>query len=158
MARVKSFNVYSFFPHYSDPSARPLEAKHGKRPDLALPHCVLLRPTSAAVDAAGVALLTQVEEEIPRRNRVSVLATELPDPSSFGEFDTYEAVLFEPGVVSFVVALHPVSDGSWAGSLGEISLPFSPAMRVIVRPANSGTGASTHFILAGDVGGERLVD
>lgn len=155
MARIKSFNAYSFFPHFSDPTARPLQAK---RSDLALPHCVLLRPTSAAVDAAGVALLTQLQEEIPRRNVVSFLAVELPPPSSFGAFDTYQAVLFEPGIISFVVPLHQTPDGAWAGSLGEISQPFSKAMRAIVRPANSVTGSSTQFVLAGDVDGEHSLD
>lgn len=163
MSRVKSFDIYSFFPHYSDPSAgnwRPAEAT---RSGIPAPHCVLLRPTSAAPGAAGVALLTQFEDDLLRRGRASFVAVGLPSPSNFGDFDAYEAVLFEPGVISFVAALHPVagseeasgSAGLWAGSVGGISYGFSPEMRAGVRPVNSITRATSPFILAADLGEQR---
>ena len=163
MSRVKSFDVYSFFPHYTDPSARVLRPDGGARPGIQTPHCVLLRPTSAAAGAAGAALLTELEEGFPRRGRASFLAVGLPSPSDFGDFDAYEAVLFEPGLISFVAALHRVagsedagdSAGLWAGSVGEISLAFSPSMRAIVRPVNTLTRATSQYVLAGDAVSER---
>lgn len=156
MARVKSFNAYSFFPHYSDPSAQAFQRR---RPDLRLPACVLLRPTSPAVaGAAGAALLTELRSElhgeVPRRYRVSVLAAELTSPEDFGAFDTYEAVLFDPGLISFIVTLHEL-DGAWAGTLDGISRAFTPSMRAIVRPASSTTGENGPALLAGDAGGLR---
>lgn len=163
MSRVKSFDIYSFFPHYSDPSARALRTVGGARPEIQPPHCVLLRPTSAVPGAAAVALLTELDEDVPRRGRASFLAVGLPSPSYFGDFDSYEAVLFEPGVISFVAALRAVagseeagdSSDLWVGSVGEISLGFSPTMRAIVRPVNSVTRATSQYVLAGDLGPVR---
>lgn len=154
MATVKSFEVYTHFPNYvSSDAARPLRrppARHSDPGAIATPCCIPLQPADAAgADAAGVALLARRQGASTRPNSFGVLAIELPDPSSLGAFDGYEAVLFEPGVVSFVVPLSQTPGLAWAGLLTGISQELSPTMRVIVRPADSTTGASGPPILTG---------
>lgn len=154
MADVKSYQAFTRLSNYRSlamDEPRPLgEAERNKKKEIATPCCLVLQPTEAVdANAAGTALLTARVEEIPRRNAYAVVAVELPHPSAFGEFDLYEAVLFEPGVASFVATLAQTPTHAWAGALGGISLPFSPSMRVIVRPASSESGASGPVVLTG---------
>lgn len=117
------------------------------------PCSFLLRPTdvSEEMGAVGVALLSQHPEDVPRRNSFSVLVNELPAPDAFGEYDIYEAVLFEPNVISFVATLTQTPTHVWAGTLSGISIPFSSAMRLIVRPASTQSGATGPALLEGNV-------
>ena len=154
MSTIKSYEVYArvsklHLGHATGrESRRALTRRH--RASVRTPCCVPLRPEAAAgPNAAGVALLARRVEDIPRRNSFGVLAIELPPPSDLGEFDTYEAVLFEPGVGSFVVTLTMTPNHAWAGLLTEISQEFSPTMRVIVRPASLETGATGSPVLTG---------
>lgn len=161
MAQIKSFEAYSRFPQFvavrSEKGDRPprkslsAETAPGNR-EIGTPCCITLTPPAGGnQNSVGTALLSQRAEDVPRRFAFSVLAIELPPPSALGSYDIYEAVLFEPGLISFVVSLTLTPNYAWAGTLGDISLAFSPSMRVIVRPASTETGGSGEPVLTGSV-------
>lgn len=161
MGHVKSFQAYSQFPnftasHLDETSDAPRRSrpKEGANRDevVETPCCVLLKsPDGKAHNSVGAALLSHLIDDVPRRYTFSVIAVELPPPSSLGAYDNYEAVLFQPGLVSYVVALTLTPSRAWAGSLTGISLAFSPTMRAIVRPSNSESGQSGEPVLVGSV-------
>ncbi len=161
MGQVKSFQAFSQFPNYSaslfeEESSAPRKSAPKEAPkqgnEIETPCCILLKGAAGAPpNSVGAALLSHRVEDVPRRYSFSALAIELPPPASLGAYDNYEAVLFQPGLVSYVVALTLTPNHTWAGTLTGISLAFSPTMRIIVRPANSETGQSGEPLLVGTV-------
>ncbi len=154
LSNVRSFPAYTRTSiGMPDRASLSTKSRTPVRRSVEPPCCLLLSATEVADETAavGVALLTQRPEDIPRRNAFSVLVNELPAPASFGEYDIYEAVLFEPNVISFVATLTQTPTHVWAGSLSGISQPFSATMRLIVRPASTQSGATGPALLEGDV-------
>jgi len=167
MAKVKSYAVYNQFPHFISPAStgygpsevrpkvqRPTEPPaiiaDPDEPELESPCCLpLLPPDGADHEAVGVALLSTRDQDVARRYVFSALAVSLPSPDELGPYDRYEAVLFEPGLISFVATLSLTPSQAWAGSLTGISLPFTENMRVVVRPVNDQSGASGEPVLSG---------
>ncbi|AGB41416.1 LysM domain-containing protein [Halobacteroides halobius DSM 5150] len=118
-------------------------------PSVPLPCSIVLEPNSQlAEQAIGVALARQVN---PTRRAVTISATNLPAPSDFGDFDTYEGLITIRFVGSFGFRLYPTPElpdqpVTWSNTLIFPLLrgfPVFPAdTRILVRPVNSQTGVS----------------
>jgi peptidoglycan hydrolase-like protein with peptidoglycan-binding domain len=119
------------------------------------PCCIVLSPTDVVTQvqpfARGASLhYTGTRPQLLRPGVWGIVATLLPEPSTFGDWDHYQAVLYEPGVVSYVEDLTRTPDGAWAGQMVDvISEPVGAQFRVQVRVANSTNSATGATVLSG---------
>jgi hypothetical protein len=106
-----------------------------------LPSCSeILNPTAGVPEnARGVALIYNIERKFnDKRTSLSVHALYIPEPSRFGDFDSYEVLASIPNEVSWIFPLTKYAENNWAGKLDEISALMRPT-RIKVRPINSKT-------------------
>lgn len=94
-------------------------------------------------NAKGVALIYIVQLNPPSfaRTNISILAVHLPEPSSYGDFDSYEGFAFIPEEISWRFKLYPTPEDngpSWAGRFDFITAEMKN-VEVQVRPSNSKT-------------------
>ncbi|MBS4202181.1 hypothetical protein KHA93_21460 [Bacillus sp. FJAT-49732] len=106
-----------------------------------LPCSLVLEPVHKQDrNAKGVALLYKVKltPSFPRTS-ISVHALHLPEPSSFGKYDTYEGFAFIKNEISWRFKLYPTPEldsPTWAGRFDDITAIMKGA-EVQVRPSNS---------------------
>lgn len=94
-------------------------------------------------NAKGVALIYKVQLNPPSfaRTNISILAVHLPDPASFGDFDSYEGFASIPEEISWRFRLYPTPEEngpSWAGRFDLITAEMKD-VEVQVRLSNSKT-------------------
>ena len=115
--------------------------------------CLILQPTGPSVpmDARGVALVRPVVQVRPGRTSITVAAHDLPAPSTFGNFNAYEALASVPGVISWRWPLFstPETIPTWAGTFTEITAPLGSTTLVQVRPVNTQTNTPGSAVLSG---------
>ncbi len=126
-------------------------------PGVTLPCCIQLSPTDVVTTvqpyARGASL--HYEGSRPQLLRPGVwglVATLLPPPSTFGDFDHYQAVLYETPIdgIAYVMDLTETPGGAWAGQLTQvIDSTLTSAFRVQVRLANTATSAVGATVLRG---------
>jgi hypothetical protein len=87
------------------------------------------------------------------RTNVSILAVHLPEPSSYGNYDSYEGFAFIPDEISWRFRLYPTQEEespTWAGRFDLISAEME-SVEVQVRLSNSKTEKLGPSILAKDI-------
>jgi hypothetical protein len=94
------------------------------------------------VNAKGTALVYKVKlsPSFPRTS-ISILAVHLPQPSSFGDYDSFEGFAFIPDEISWRFRLHPspeINGPTWAGRFDLITAEMKN-VEVQVRLSNSKT-------------------
>ncbi len=123
-------------------------------PPAVLPCCIALSPTGVILPiqpfARGASLhYVGTTPPLLRPGVWGLVATLLPPPSTFGNFNHYQAVLFETPIdgVAFVMDLSRTPDGAWAGQfIDVISATITTAFRVQVRLAGpAGIGPTVLF-------------
>jgi hypothetical protein len=119
------------------------------------PYCSTLYPVTQLekVSPATKAITLLYRFDSPNTLEMTVLcvfASFLPDPSVFGDFDTYYAVLLYPGVDSHVLPLGPLLGGDmWSGTqVGVFSLPKTGTPNIHIYPVNTRTGHYGAVILS----------
>jgi peptidoglycan hydrolase-like protein with peptidoglycan-binding domain len=121
------------------------------------PCCIILNPTSTVLPyqpyALGTSLYyTGAPPQLLRPGVWALVASLLPDPSTFGAYDSYQAVLYEVPVdgIAFVLDLNKTPDGAWAGQMYDvISATITSNFRVQVRAWNTSTSATGPTVLTG---------
>ncbi|WP_163100349.1 hypothetical protein [Peribacillus alkalitolerans] len=108
-----------------------------------MPCTMTLEPINKDLrNAKGSALIYKVQLNPPSfaRTNVSILAVHLPEPSSYGEYDSYEGFSFIPNVISWRFKLFPSKENppTWAGRFDLITAEMDNA-EVQVRLSNSKT-------------------
>ena len=78
------------------------------------------------INAKGTALVYKVQLRSPSftRTNVSILGVHLPEPSSYGNSDSYEGFAFIPDEISWCFKLYPSPEKdspTWAGRFDEIT-------------------------------------
>ncbi|MDR6880001.1 hypothetical protein [Bacillus sp. 3255] len=112
--------------------------------DVPLPCSSVMEPVNGAnVNEKGVFLVNKVKRtpSFPRTS-ISILANDLPVPSSFGEYDRYEGFAFIPNEISWRFPLYPVPESggiTWAGRFDEITADLANS-QVEVRLSDSKSG------------------
>lgn len=96
------------------------------------------------MNAKGVALIYKVQLNPPSfaRTNISILAVHLPEPSYYGDFDSYEGFASIPKEIRWRFKLYPPPEDispSWAGRFDLISAEMKN-VEVQVRLSNSKTG------------------
>jgi hypothetical protein len=106
-----------------------------------LPPCAeILNPTTGVPEnARGVALIYQIERKFnDKRTSLSVHALHMPEPSRFGDYDSYEVLAYIPNEISWTFPLTKYVENNWVGKLDEISATMRPT-RITIRAINSNT-------------------
>ncbi|MBT2575194.1 hypothetical protein J7E26_14760 [Bacillus sp. ISL-51] len=109
-----------------------------------MPCSVILEPVNKNLkNAKGAALIYKVQLYPPSaaRTNISIIAVHLPQPSSYGNYDSYEGVASKPDEISWRFKLYPTPEeesSSWAGRLDSISAEIKN-VKIQVRPSNSRT-------------------
>ncbi|GKU84004.1 hypothetical protein [Niallia sp. NCCP-28] len=111
----------------------------------------ILEPvTDISKNAKGVALIYNIERKFnDKRTSLSVHALHLPNPSSYGNYDSYEVLAYIPEEISWVFRLHPMTEHKetiWVGKEEEISFEYKP-IRIKVRTFNTATSKSGPVVL-----------
>lgn len=127
----------------------------------ASPYCTSLFPVTQARQmspaAKGVALIYRFynnntfDSSIASETTVlCVFAVSLPAPSTFGDFDTYHAVIPYAGNNGHILPLGPIPDGNmWSGTqIGTFSLPKAHTYTIQILPVNTQTGQNGRVILS----------
>ncbi|MGG1574731.1 hypothetical protein [Fictibacillus sp. NRS-1165] len=111
---------------------------------ISMPCGLILEPVdNELINAKGAALIYKVQlppSKIARTN-ISILAVHLPEPSSYGNYDSYEGYASIPEEISWRFRLYPTRETdspTWAGRFDFISAEMKNA-DVQVRPSNSNT-------------------
>ena len=108
---------------------------------ITMPCSVILEPVDKTLlNAKGTALVYKVQLYPPSfaRTNVSILAVHLPNPSSYGDYDSYEGFVFIPNEISWQFKLYPTPEENsptWSGRFDEITADLENA-RVQVRLFN----------------------
>lgn len=94
-------------------------------------------------NAKGAALVYKVQLNPPSfaRTNISILAVHLPEPSSYGDYDSYEGFAYIPEEISWRFKLYPTPEEygpSWAGRFDLITADMKSAV-VQVRLSNTKT-------------------
>lgn len=145
-------NVYTH-PIHIDLS-RVNATREPSRAALNLPLCfMLLRRDVAPKDAAGVVLIRKSTEIRPGRTMMTASVHGLPEPTVYGDFDSYEAVAFIPEVITWRWPLDESAEPipTWSGTFTEITLELTKSLHVHVRPVNLATNETGVVILGGYV-------
>ncbi|WP_052447490.1 hypothetical protein [Clostridium polynesiense] len=85
------------------------------------------------------------------RTAVRIEAYNLPEPSSLGDFQGYEGVVFVPSEITWRFRMYPLSENgnkSWSGSFDLITYKLDNA-EIQVRPYNIEKGKGGPVILKG---------
>lgn len=119
---------------------------------ITLPCCTMLRSpiTNINVNRLGVALAQQLSHG---EQAVSILATGLPNPSEFGNYDAYEGFISFPGIGSygFILYATPDQQPTWSHTL-TIPLPILYQGAVIqVRTTHTSIPSSPQVVLIGEL-------
>lgn len=120
------------------------------------PCSLILEPVDKSLpNAKGVALIYKVQLNPPSsaRTNISILAVHLPNPSTYGDFDTYEGFASIPKVISWRFNLYPTpeDDGpSWAGRFDLITAEMKN-VEVQLRLSNSKTGKLGPSVLTNSI-------
>jgi hypothetical protein len=90
-------------------------------------------------NAKGAALIYKVKltPSFPRTS-ISIHALHLPEPSSLGNYDSYEGFAYIPEVISWRFSLYPTSEEfapTWAGRF-DLNTAEMENVEVQVRPTN----------------------
>ena len=118
---------------------------------IAFPCCAVLAPADPAVpaDAIGSALVQRLADG---RHSLTITAANLPDPSTLGDFNAYEASLRIPGDGGFGGILRP--DGGqppvWTLTI-ELRPLLVSGITVAVSPLNTETGVTGPAVLRGNL-------
>ena len=108
------------------------------------PCSLVLEPVDKKLkNAKGVALVYKVQLNPPSfaRTNISILAVHLPEPSSYGDYDSYEGFAYIPEEISWRFKLYPTPEEygpSWAGRFDLITADIKNAV-VQVRLSNTQT-------------------
>ncbi|WP_430392900.1 hypothetical protein [Bacillus suaedaesalsae] len=110
---------------------------------ITMPCSMILEPTNKNItNAKGVALIYKVQFHPPsfERTNISILGVHLPDPSSYGVYDSYEGFAFITEEISWRFNLYPLreKDQTWAGKIDGITAKMEN-VEVQVRLSNSKT-------------------
>ncbi|WP_332634795.1 hypothetical protein [Halalkalibacter flavus] len=116
------------------------------------PCTVILEPTEGIPEnAKGVALLYNIEREFnDKRTSLSLHALHMPNPSKFGDYDSYEVLAYIPDEISWTFKLNNYLENNWSGNLDEISPTMRPT-RIKVRTIKSNTNKSGPIVLERNV-------
>ena len=121
-----------------------------------MPCSMVLEPIDKNLaNAKGTALVYKVQLRPPSfaRTNVSILGVHLPEPSSYGNFDSYEGFAFIPDEISWRFKLYPSPERdspTWAGRFDEITAKMEN-VEVQVRLSNSKTEKLGPSILRGNI-------
>ncbi|WP_345806210.1 hypothetical protein [Bacillus subtilis] len=120
-----------------------------------MPCSVILEPVDKNLkNAKGVALIYKVQLNPPSaaRTNISILAVHLPEPSSYGNYDTYEGFASKPGEISWRFKLYPTTEDSpsWAGRIDSITAEMKN-VNVQVRLSNTRTEKLGPSVLTNNV-------
>ncbi|TPF17614.1 hypothetical protein [Priestia megaterium] len=101
----------------------------------------------------GMGLIYKVQLNPPsfERTNISILAVHLPEPSSFGDYDSYEGFASIPNEISWRFKLYPTPEEdtpTWAGRFDLITAKMRNT-KVEVRLSNSKTKKLGQPILRG---------
>ncbi|WP_461673298.1 hypothetical protein [Priestia megaterium] len=104
-------------------------------------------------NAKGMGLIYKVQLNPPsfERTNISILAVHLPEPSSFGDYDSYEGFASIPNEISWRFKLYPTPEEdtpTWAGRFDLITAKMRNT-KVEVRLSNSKTKKLGQPILRG---------
>ncbi|GKV67094.1 MULTISPECIES: hypothetical protein [unclassified Sporosarcina] len=120
------------------------EENNGQSDAITEPCGIILNATDKRLaNAKGVALIYKVQLNPPSfaRTNISILAVHLPNPSSYGDFDSYDGYAFIPNEISWRFKLYPTQEEggpSWAGRFDLITAEMMN-VEVQVRLSNSKT-------------------
>ncbi|MEO4052772.1 hypothetical protein [Solibacillus sp. CAU 1738] len=109
-----------------------------------MPCSMILNPIDKELkNAKGVALVYKVQLRPPSsaRTNISILGVHLPEPSSYGEYDSYEGFAFISKEISWRFRLYPspeIDSPTWAGRFDEITAEMDN-VEIQVRLSNSKT-------------------
>ncbi|MFJ5624848.1 hypothetical protein ACIQD3_19475 [Peribacillus loiseleuriae] len=123
---------------------------------ISMPCCLTLEPVDKSLtNAKGVALIYKVQLNPPSfaRTNVSILAVHLPEPSSYGAYDSYEGFAFIPDEISWRFKLYPTPEEispTWAGRFDLITAEMKN-VKVQVRLSNSKTEKLGPSILTNNI-------
>jgi len=107
-----------------------------------MPCSMVLEPIDKNLtNAKGVAFVYEVQLRPPSspKTNISIMGVHLPEPSSYGDYDSYEGFAFIPEVMSWRFRLYPtpeIDSPTWAGRFDEITAELENA-KVQVRLSNS---------------------
>lgn len=123
---------------------------------ITMPCSLVLNPIDKELkNAKGVALVYKVQLRPPSfaRTSISILGVHLPEPSSYGNYDSYEGFAFIPDVISWRFRLYPSPEKdspTWAGRFDEITAEMKN-VEIQLRLSNSKTEKLGPSILAGKI-------
>ena len=109
---------------------------------ITMPCSMVLKPIDQELkNTTGVALIYKVQLHPPSfaRTNISILGVHLPNPSSYGNYDSYEGFAFIPEEISWRFRLYPspeIDSPTWAGRIDDISAEMENVV-VQVRLSNS---------------------
>ena len=109
---------------------------------ITMPCSMVLKPMDPELkNTNGVALVYKVQLHPPSfaRTNISILGVHLPEPSSYGNYDSYEGFAFIPEEISWRFRLYPspeIDSPTWAGRIDDISAEMENVV-VQVRLSNS---------------------
>ena len=123
---------------------------------ISMPCCLTLEPVDKSLtNTKGVALIYKVQLNLQSfaRTNISILAVHLPEPSSYGAYDSYEGFAFIPDEISWRFKLYPTPEESsptWAGRFDLITAEMKN-VKVQVRLSNSKTEKLGPSILTNNI-------
>ncbi|MEY9869334.1 hypothetical protein ABIE66_004713 [Peribacillus sp. B2I2] len=123
---------------------------------ISMPCSMVLEPIDKKLtNSKGTALVYKVQLRPPSfaRTNVSILGVHLPEPSSYGNYDSYEGFAFIPDEISWRFRLYPSPEKdspTWAGRFDEITAKLEN-VEVQVRLSNSKTEKLGPSILRGNI-------
>jgi hypothetical protein len=108
---------------------------------ISMPCSLILEPVDKSLtNAKGVALVYKVKLTPSfARTNISILAVHLPEPSSFGEYDSYEGFAFIPDIISWRFKLHPTPEENGVTLAGKIDSITAKMQNVTVQVRLSNT-------------------
>lgn len=122
--------IFGIYPSYSNATT--------------LPCSMVLEPIDKHLtNSKGTALVYKVQLRPPSmaRTNISILGVHLPEPSSYGNYDSYEGFAYIPDEISWRFRLYPSPEKdspTWAGKFDEITANMEN-VEVQVRLSNSKT-------------------
>ncbi|MCM3761187.1 hypothetical protein M3212_10380 [Alkalihalobacillus oceani] len=121
------------------------------------PCSMVLNPIDKELkNTQGVALVYKVQLRPPSfaRTNISILGVHLPEPSTYGDYDSYEGFVFIPEEISWRFKLYPTPEQespTWAGRFDEITAEMGENVVVQVRLSNSKTEKLGPIILESNI-------
>jgi hypothetical protein len=123
---------------------------------ISLPCSLVLNPLNNSYsNAKGVALVYKVKLRAGSpRTSISIHVLHLPEPSSFGDYDSFEGFAFIPDEISWRFKLYPTPEEyagpTWAGRFDEITAQLEN-VSIQVRLSNSKTKKLGPVILTNSI-------